>query len=126
MPDVVDLMYKAFAKIERYGKKITDDTFMFGIFNKIEKKVNLFDKYMEYMFEHKKSSPIGSFNNGEKVTPWDLLRCDLTFCTTRDIIKSNPMTVEVGIHAAIIFAKSCGTRARPPRSTVAQLEEPRA
>ena len=47
MPDVVDLMDKAFAKIQRYGKKIMDDTFMFGIFNKIEKKVKPFEEYME-------------------------------------------------------------------------------
>ena len=63
MTDVVDLIYKAFAKIQRDGKKIMDDTFMFGIFNKIAKKVNLFEEYMEYMIEHKKSNPIGSFNN---------------------------------------------------------------
>ena len=58
---------------------------------------------MEYMFEHNKSIPIGSFKNEEKVTPWDLLRCDRMFPTRRDIIQSNPMTVVVGVHAAIIF-----------------------
>ena len=58
---------------------------------------------MEYMFEHKKSSPIRSFNNEEEVTPWDLFCCGLMFPTRRDIIQSNPMTVEVGVHAAIIF-----------------------
>ena len=35
------------------------------------------------------------------------------------------MTVELGVHADIIFAKGCGTRARPPQSTAVQLEEPR-
>ena len=40
-------MDKSFAKIQRYGKKIMDDTFMFGIFNKIEKKVKPFEEYME-------------------------------------------------------------------------------
>ena len=103
MPEVVDLMEKAFAKIQRDSKKIMDDMFMFGITNKIAKKVNLFEEYMEYMFEHKKSSPIGSFKNEEKVTHWDLLRCDLMFPTRRDIIQSNKMMVEVGIHTAIIF-----------------------
>ena len=105
MPDVVDLMGKAFAKIQRDGKNIMDDTFMFGIFNRIEKKVKPFDEYMEYMFEHKNNSPIGSFKNEEKVTPWDLLHCDLMFPTHRDIIQSNPMAVEVGVHADIIFRK---------------------
>ena len=76
---------------------------MFGIFNKIAKKVNPFEEYMEYMFEHNKSIPIASFKNEEKVTPWDLLCCDLMLPTRRDIIQSNPMTVEVGVHAAIIF-----------------------
>ena len=57
--DVVDLMDKAFAKIQRYGKKIMDNTFIFGIFNKIDKKAKPFEEYMEYMFENKKSSPIG-------------------------------------------------------------------
>ena len=63
MPDVVDLMDKAFEKIQREGKKIMDYAFIFCIFNKIEKKVKPFEEYMEYMFEHKKSNPIGSFNN---------------------------------------------------------------
>ena len=103
MTDIVDLMDKAFAKIQRDGKKIMDDTFMFGIFNKIENKVNPFEEYMDSMFEHKKSSPTRSFKNEEKVTPWDLLRFDMILPTCRDIVQSNPMTVEVGIHAAIIF-----------------------
>ena len=38
MSDVVDLMDKTFAKIQRDGNKIMYDTFMFGIFNKITKK----------------------------------------------------------------------------------------
>ena len=57
------------------------------------------------MFEHKKSSPIVSFKNEEKVQPWDLLRYDMTFPTYRDTIQSNLMTVEVGVHPAIIFRK---------------------
>ena len=57
------------------------------------------------MFEHKKSSPMGSFKNEEKVTPWDLFRCDMMFPTFRDIIQPNTMTVEVGVHAAIMFCK---------------------
>ena len=59
MPDVVDLMDKAFAEVQRDGKKITDDTFMFGIFDKIAKKVKLFEEYMEYMVERNKIIPIG-------------------------------------------------------------------
>ena len=51
-------MDKSFAKIQRYGKKIMDNTFMFSIFNKIAKNVKLFEEYMEYMFEHKKSIAI--------------------------------------------------------------------
>ena len=47
MPDVMDLMDKDFAKIQRDVKKIMDDMFMFGIFNKIVKKVKLFDENME-------------------------------------------------------------------------------
>ena len=67
MPDVVDLVDKTCAKYQRDGNKIMDDTFMFGIFNKISKKVKTFEEYMEYIFEHKKSSPIGSFKNEERV-----------------------------------------------------------
>ena len=59
MPDVVDLMDKAFSKIQSDVKRIMDDTFMFGIFNKIAKKVKPLEEYMKYIFEHKKSSPIG-------------------------------------------------------------------
>ena len=43
MPDVVDLIDKAFANIQRDGKNIMDNIFMFGIFNKIGKKVNPFE-----------------------------------------------------------------------------------
>ena len=38
MPYGMDLMDKAFTKIQREGKNIMDDTFMFGIFNRIEKR----------------------------------------------------------------------------------------
>ena len=43
MPDFVDLMDKAFEKTQGGGNNIMDDTFMFGIFNKIAKKVKLFE-----------------------------------------------------------------------------------
>ena len=103
IPDVVDLMDKAFAKIQRDGKNIMDDTFMFGVFNKIAKQVKPFEEDMKYMFEHKKSSPIGSYKNEYNVTHWDLLLYDLMLPTYRDIIQSNPMKVKVGVHADIIF-----------------------
>ena len=63
MPDVVNLMEKAFKKNQRDGNKIMDDTFMFGIFNKTAKKVKPFEEYTECMIEHKKSIPIISFKN---------------------------------------------------------------
>ena len=88
--------------------------------------MNSFEEYMDYMFEHKKISSIISFNIEEKVKHLYLLCCDLMFPTRRDIIQSNVMTVEVGVHAAIIFTKICGTTARPPQSTVTQLEDPTA
>ena len=62
-----------------------------------------FEECMEYIFEHKKSIPIGSFKNEEKITPWGLFCCGMMFTTRRDIIQYNPITVEVGVHAAIIF-----------------------
>ena len=105
MPDIVDLTDKGFATVQRDGNKIMDDTFIFGIFNKIAKKVNPFEEYMEYIFEHKKNIPIGSFKNEVKVKPWELLRCDMMFPTRRDIIQSNPITFEVGVHVAIIFSR---------------------
>ena len=43
MPDVVDLMDKAFEKIQREGKKIMDYAFIFCIFNKTEKTVKPFE-----------------------------------------------------------------------------------
>ena len=43
MPDVVYLMDKAFEKIQRDDNNIMDDTFMFGIFKKIAKKVKPFE-----------------------------------------------------------------------------------
>ena len=52
MSAVVDIMDKAFAKIQRNGKKILDNTFLFGIFDKIARKVTPFEDYIEFMFEH--------------------------------------------------------------------------
>ena len=50
MPDAVDLMYKAFVKIQSNGKNIMDDTLMFGIFKNTATKVKPFEEYIEYMF----------------------------------------------------------------------------
>ena len=63
MSDVLDPMDKSFSKVQSGGKNIMDDTFMFGIFNKISKNVKQFEEYLGYMFEHKKSIPIVSFKN---------------------------------------------------------------
>ena len=68
MLDVVDLINKAFAKIKRARKKIMDYAFIFGIFNKILKKMKRFEEYMECMFEHNKRNPIGPIKNQENVT----------------------------------------------------------
>ena len=62
-----------------------------------------FKKYIEYMFNHKKSSPIGLFMEEEKVRLWNLLHNDLMFPTRRDNIQSNTMTAEIGVHTAISF-----------------------
>ena len=105
MPEVVDLMDKASEEIQKDGKLIMNDKFMFGIFKKIAEQVKPFKQYMAYMFKNKKSSPIGSFKEEEKVTPWDMLRMDLMYPTRRDIIQSFTMTVELAVHAAIIFRK---------------------
>ena len=88
MPKYGDLMDKACAKIARNGKNIMDDHFMFGIFDPIKKKVPPFIDYLKYMFDHNTSSPIGSFKTKEKVTPWDILCCDLMFPSRKDIIQS--------------------------------------
>ena len=103
MPECVDLMDNACAKIARNGKKIMDDDFMFGIFDPIKKKVLPFADYLEYMFDHKTSSSIGSFKTNNKVTPWDLLRCDLMFPTRKDIIQSQEMTGDTGVHFAVVM-----------------------
>ena len=55
--NVVDLMDKAFSKFQSDGKKIIDDTFISKVFNNIAKKVKPFEEYMEFILEHKKSSP---------------------------------------------------------------------
>ena len=64
-----------------------------------------FEEYREYMFEHKKSIPIGSLNNEDRVTHWELLHCDMMFPTCREIIQPNTMMIKVGVHADIIFCK---------------------
>ena len=103
MCECVDLMDKACAKIVKNGKKIMDDDFMFGIFDPIKNKVPPFAEYLEYMFDHKTSSPVGSFKTEDKVTPWDLMRCDIMFPTRKDIVQSAEMTADIGVHFGVVM-----------------------
>ena len=50
MPKSVDLMDKAFAKINRGRNLMLDDDFMMNIFEPLAKKINPFKEYLTYMF----------------------------------------------------------------------------
>ena len=103
MPQTVDLMDKAFKRISEDGTLIYNAEFMESIFDPIKDKVSPFGGFYTYMFEHKKSNPIGCYSEEDKVLPWDLLRSAVMFPTRRDILQSNTFTSELAVQAAVIF-----------------------
>jgi hypothetical protein len=78
---------------------------MFCIFDPIMKRVKSFEEYLEYMFKHEKIHLVGLSENEEKVTLWDLMRCDLILLTCRNIIQSNYMMVHITVHGMFISKK---------------------
>ena len=62
-----------------------------------------FAEYLEYMFDHKTGSPVGLFKTEDKVTMWDLMRCDIMFPVCKDIVQLAEMTADMGVHFGVVI-----------------------
>ena len=71
MASVVDIMDKAFHKVLIDWEKLIDKDFIMGIFDGITKKIPPLQEYLDFMFENKQGSLVGSCKEEDKVLPWD-------------------------------------------------------
>ena len=60
MASVVDVMDKAFYDVLIDGEKIIDKDFMMGIFDGITKRLPQLQEYLNFVFENKQGSLVGS------------------------------------------------------------------
>ena len=60
IPKAVDLMENFFADITTECNLMLDDEFMIEMFELLAKKIKPFKEYLTYMFDEKKSFPVGS------------------------------------------------------------------
>ena len=65
----VDIMYKAFYKMLFEREKLIDEDFIMGIFDGITKKLPPLQDYLNFMFENKQGSLLGSRKEEDKVLP---------------------------------------------------------
>ena len=49
------------------------------------------------------SSPVGLFTTKDNVTTWDLMRCDIMFPTPKNIVQSEEMTGDIGVHFGVVM-----------------------
>lgn len=99
----VDLMEAAFEEIAKDGSKLLDEDFMMNIFKEIIDKVALFRDYLQFMFEEKQSSPVGSRWEEDKVLPFDELRAAVFYPTRSDIRQTHDTACRLAEEAALVF-----------------------
>ena len=92
----VDLMEATFLEVSEDGEMMLDEDFMMNIFKPIANKVKPFEDYLTMMFEEKTSYPMCSFNENDKVLPYDLLKLQLFYPTRVDIRESHELTCRLG------------------------------
>merc|ERR1712086_306158 len=81
---------------------------MMNTFKPISDKVQLFADYLRMIFEEKRSRPIGSMLDNDKVLPYDLLRAQLFYPTRVDIRQSHDPACRLGEVAAHRFVAEFG------------------
>ena len=67
----VDIIDKAFYEVLIDREKLIDEDFIMGIFDVITKKLPPLQDYLNFMFENKQGSLLGSCKEEDKVLPWD-------------------------------------------------------
>ena len=86
MPKALDLMDDAFEKVSIDGNLLLDEDFMMGIFDPLVRTMPPFEEYLNYIFDGKTSSPVGSRSEEDKIFPFHLLKTELFCATRRDIL----------------------------------------
>ena len=76
-------MDKAFYEVLIDGDKLIEEDFMMGIFDGIMKKLPPLQKYLNFMFEKKQGSLVGSRKEEYKV--FHRVYCDLNFSSYSQI-----------------------------------------
>ena len=103
MAQCIDLMESSFLEVAKDGEKLLDKYLMMNFFEPIYDKVQPFSDYLRMVFEEKKSCPIGSVVDDDKVWPYDLLRAQLFYPTKVDICQSHDPACRLGEVAAHRF-----------------------
>jgi hypothetical protein len=103
MGRTLDILEDAFIKISSDGALLMDKDFVMNIFSDIVEEVELFDKYLNFMFNKKSSNPVGTRNRDHNVQPYQLLREELFYPTRKDIQQTYDLTCQLACEAASIF-----------------------
>ena len=99
----VDIMDKAFYEVFIDGEKLINEDFMMVIFDGITKKLPPLQEYLNFVFEKKQGSLMGSRKEEYKVLPWDILRYELFYPTFKDIFDIKSFCIELTCEAVSIF-----------------------
>ena len=99
----LDMLEDALIKISSDGALLMDKDFVMSIFSDIVEEVELFDKYLNFMFNKKSSNPVGTRNRDHNVQPYQLLREELFYPTRKDIQQTYDLTCQLACEAASIF-----------------------
>ena len=79
-------MEKSFYEVLIGGEKLIDKDFMMDIFDGTMKKRSPLLKYLNFMFDNKQGSLVGSCKEEENSFPCYLLRSELFYPTCKDIV----------------------------------------
>ena len=91
-----------------------------GIFDGLTKKLPSLQEYLDFMFNNKQGSLVGSRKEEDKVLPWDLLRSELFYPTTKDIVNTKSFLLNSHANKRQYSKLSSGTSARPHLSNYLQ------
>ena len=110
MGKVVDLLHDAMLKVQSDGSLLLDHDFIMNIFSSLRDELPEFDRYLDYYFEEKEGSVVGSQNKDDHVLAIDEALAELFWPT----LESNRETTEFCIE----LASGIGT------TMVMELEDP--
>jgi len=103
MPMSLDLMDDAFELVSIDGNILLDEDFMMGIFDTLVRTMLPFEEYLNYMFDKKRSRPVGSRAEEDKICPFRLLKTELFCATQRDVLQSNSFSTLLAMQARVEF-----------------------